>query len=713
LSTTNGLSENIVLSLHLDREGSLWVGTDGGGLDRVRPELFRVLEGSEGRVVKSVAEDKDGGLWVGYNFDRIDYWAGDTGRRYSAPQGLVNAQVRCIFVDSAQGVWAGTYGRGLLHLQNGAFVPAPGTGFIPPDRDVTAIFEDRMKRIWVGTQNGLATWDGQRWTAHSVRDGMSANFVRAIAEDLNGNLWIGTEGGGLNRLREGRFTAFTHADGLPSDSVGALYVDKQGVLWIGTSRGLARYGGGQWTSYAASLGPGAASVGYILEDDFGYLWLGSNGGLRRVRKADLNGLAAGTTNPVAVRTYGKPDGMPTRECTQGSQPAACRTRDGRLWFPTIKGLVSVEPALLNRNTNPPPVIIESVSIDGQMKHSAGLRTPALQELAIPAGSESLEIAYTSLNLAAPDKGRFRYRLEGHETGWMAAPSFIRKVRYSKLPPDRYRFVVQACNEDGVWSETGASLAVVVLPPFWRTWWFMSAAAVALLGLVTASVHYISTQKLQKQVEKLRQQEALEQERARIARDIHDQVGASLTQVSLLGEMIESDRNDPEEVAQHARQITQTAVDTTRALDEIVWTVNPSNDTLDGLITYICKYAQDYLAVAGLRYRLDVPPELPSTPVTPELRHNVFLAAKEAITNVVKHARASAVAVRLRVEPGRFSVEIEDDGRGLGGLDPEAAAKRNGLRNMRKRMEDVGGAFAIGPAPERGTVIRLVAPVRNE
>ena len=250
----------------------------------------------------------------------------------------------------------------------------------------------------------------------------------------------------------------------------------------------------------------------------------------------------------------------------------------------------------------------------------------------------------------------------------------------------------------------------MLPPFWQTWWFLSLTTVCLLGMIVGSVHYVSTQRLQRQLAELQHKEALERERARIARDIHDQVGASLTQLSLLGELVEGDKNDPKEVESHARQIEQTALETTRALDEIVWTVNPSNDTLDGLVTYVCKYAQDYLAVAGLRYRLEVPPQLPGTPISPELRHNVFLASKEAITNVVRHAQATAVSLRLRLDPASFTLEIEDDGRGLGGLDPKAAQTRNGLRNMRKRMEDIGGSFFIGPAPERGTVIRLTAPL---
>jgi signal transduction histidine kinase len=222
------------------------------------------------------------------------------------------------------------------------------------------------------------------------------------------------------------------------------------------------------------------------------------------------------------------------------------------------------------------------------------------------------------------------------------------------------------------------------------------------------VHYLSTQKLQRELAALRQQEALEQERGRIARDLHDQLGGNLMQVALLGELAESDKDLPAEVEEHARQISQTARETTRALDEIVWAANPSNDTLESLITYVCKYAQEYFELAALSYRLDVPPRLPDVTLPPEVRHNVFLAAKEAVNNVVKHARASTARMRLKLEPERFTLEIEDDGRGL---DPAAASSgRNGLRNMRRRMADIGGEFSIVPAPERGTVVRLSAPM---
>lgn len=721
LGREQGLSHNFILSLAVDGEGCLWVGTNGGGLNRVKRKLFEVWKPSQGEVVQSVCDDGQDGLWIGYNKNRVEHWTAGGAEQFPLivippsesevdPNALLS--VKAMFVAADQQVLAGTWGSAryphFFRLQRSSFQPFS----LPPvvNRNVSAIFQDHARRLWLGTQGGLLLIDRQGVRLFTRRDGLSADEVRALADDRQGSLWVGTEGGGLNRLSEGRFSAFRKQDkdGLPSDNIASLYVDADGVLWAGTAGGLARFDQGRWTRYTKEQGLISNNIGYLLEDGQGFLWLGSYNGLMRVEKAALNTFAQDPATPISCRAYSEADGLPAGECTFGSQPGPCRTRDGRLWFPTSLGLAWVDPRQLHRNTNPPPVLIETILIDGRPQGANTLRAPPPKSVTVPAGRESLEIFFTGLNLSAPEKGRFKYLLESHETVWKEIPANTRSVRYTKLPPGHYRFVVSACNEDDVWNPTGASLAVNVLPPIWRTWWFITVSTLCLLGMIVGSVHYVSTQRLQRQLAALRQKEALERERSRIARDLHDQLGANLTQVALLSEMAEADKDLPQEVETHARQIAQTARDTTHALDEIVWTVNPSNDTLDGLINYVCKYAQEYFALAGLRYRVEVSPQLPNTPISPELRHNVFLAAKEAINNVVKHSRATVAWLRLRLEPDRFTLEIEDNGHGL---PADAANKgRNGLRNMRKRLEDIGGSFDLRPGSEGGTLVRLAAPL---
>jgi signal transduction histidine kinase/ligand-binding sensor domain-containing protein len=720
ISDTNGLANNSVLSLVADADGSLWVGLDGGGpterpLNRVTRSIFNLLDSSAGLVVQSICGDNKGGLWFSPKDNDFCYWKDGVTTRVGSTFGTLSRyNPKAVLVDANQRVWAATVGVNLFRLEGDKFGPAPGAEVLNREvsSEISALYQGHDGRLWVGTQGGLACWNENQWQTFTTSNGLSANIISAIADDAGGDVWVGTEHGGLDLLRGGKATAFQKAKGFPSDNISCLHLDSDGVLWIGTiGNGLVRLAGGQWKHYTTRNGLSGNSIDYLIEDGEGFLWIGSNAGLMRVSKKELDEYDPDSLDFLSCRGYDQKDGLPATECTYGSQPAACRTGDGVLWFPTIAGMVSVNPSEIQPNTNPPPVVIEEVLVDQQRQNTNGLRAPPPESVTVPAGRENLEIQFTSLNLAAAGRALFRYQLEGYQTK-MTLAGKDRFARYPNLPHGRYRFLVQARNEDGIWNRIGASLEVIVLPPFWEKWWFRAAVACGLLGILIATVHFISTQKLYRQLAGLRQQQALERERARIARDIHDQIGAGLTQLSLLGEMIQADKESSGEAETHARQISQTARETAREVDEIVWTVNPSNDTLDGLINYICKNAQEYLAVAGLRYRLDMPAQLPPAAISPEARHNVFLAAKEAVTNVVRHARASEAWLRLRLAPHSFTLEIEDNGRGLDGLDEKTAGARNGLRNMRKRMEDIGGEFFIGPGRQGGTLVRLTVPLRN-
>jgi len=686
----------------MDRQGDLWVGTDGNGLNRIKRNVFGTPAGFHPWNAQSLFPDASGGLWAAYNAYGVTHWLTNSVQDFGVGRG---SNAWTVLVDHKQQVWAGTRGEGLFQFQAGRFQPAPGTATL--GRQIFTLFQDQKDQLWAGTENGLARWNGEDWRIYTTPDGFVA---RAIAENAEGDLWVGTESQGLYFFKDGKFLSYQKSpDGLPGNGISCLYLDRDGVLWVGTTgHGLARFYQGKWSRYSTDDGLASNSIGYIIEDDEGFLWIGSNAGLMRIPKNSLNGFVRGRGSIIPCRTYVETDGLPTRECSIGSQPAACRTRDGRLWFPTTRGVVSVNPADIQTNPQPPLVLIESVVVDGQEQKTNRLSSAWQPSFTIPPGREQLEMRYTGLNFSAPGEVRFKYRLEGHETGWTEAGS-ARVAYYPNVPPGKYRFHVIAGNEDGVWNEAGGTVELSVQPQFWQTWWFSALVVLSLVGVVVAVVRYLSTQKLRRQLQLHEQQEALEKERSRIARDLHDQLGANLTQVALLGEMAETDKNSPAEIESHAQQISQTARETTRSLDEIVWAVNPSNDTLEGLVNYACKYAQEYLALAGVRYRAGVPAELPAINIPPEVRHNTFLAFKEAVNNVVKHAQASEVWIRLRLQPDQFTLSVEDNGHGLSSPGAPAAQTRNGLRNMRKRMEDIRGQFSISSGANGGTVVQLVVP----
>jgi len=706
VSKVQGLSDDNVLSLCMDRGGNLWVGTDGGGLNRIKRTVFETPDTLHPFTAQSISEDEHDGIWAAFNAHGVTFWGTNAAQDFAV--GLAS-NAWSVLVERNRQIWAGTRFEGLFEFQTNRFVPAAGAQILGPQ--IFALFEDRGGQLWAGTQNGLARWNGQDWKRFTTLDGLSGNVVRAIAEDAGGNLWVGTENQGLNYFKDGKSISYqAQENGLPGNDISCLYAETNPVLWVGTSgHGLARLQNGKWIRYSTDDGLASNFICYILEDAAGDLWLGSNMGLMRIPKKSLNDFADGTVKTISCRTYTETDGLPTRECTGGSQPAALRASDGRLWFPTTKGLVSVNPAELKPNLQPPLIMIESVKVDGREQKTNALNSAWVQAVVVPPGHEQLEINYTALNFSAPDAVRFKYRLEGRDTAWTDART-ERVANYSNLSPGHYQFHVIAFNEDGVPNETGGVLDITVQPQFWQTWWFRAAGILVLGGIVIGIVRYISTQKLKRQVQLHQQHESLEHERARIARDLHDQLGANLTQVALLGEMAQEDKNSPGEIELHAQQISHTARETTRSLDEIVWAVNPANDTLEGLANYACKYAQEYLALAGLRYRADVPTHLPATEIPPEVRHNVFLAFKESVNNVVKHAHASEAWIRLRLSPKNLILEIEDNGRGMVGMDVKAAQLRNGMRNMRKRMEDIGGEFSISPGATGGTIVRLTVPI---
>ena len=749
-----GLPNALVECWFEDREGNVWIGLNGGGLACVRVRTFHTVwptGGATRLAARSICEDQAGAMWFGTPENTLLRWRNGEFTSFAPPIEQAVGRHVTVFPGDAGGLWVGGVQNGVVMLADGKFsrpFPSEDIGTV-----ARVIYKDRMGRVWVGSEFGLFCWELGKLKRFTAADGFTPAYVLAITEDKAGNLWIGTALGELRQHKAGRFTTYWPEDSptepqaaaaaaaaaegakpLQNRSRGALtggerfwalHADNEGVVWIGTlGGGLLRFQEGKFTRYTLREGLPNEHVSQILEDDRGQLWLGTRGGIARVSKDTLNQFARGETSYVRFVTYGKSDGLPAAECPGGSQPACWRSRDGHLWFATIKGAVWTDPAELKSNPVPPPVLIEEVSVDGQRQAEDGQasespvgRMPT--RLRVPPGRHYLGFKFTALSFTSPDKVRFKWRLAGLETDW-GSESSLRSVSYTFVPPGEYEFQVQACNNDGVWNEPGsfAAMKLTVLQYFWQKWWFKIGAPMMGFGLVMGMFFWNLRRRQRMELqrleharvlthERLEHQQVMERERARIAQDLHDDLGASLTHVAWLGESASREEIPTAERQALVTQITAKSRDMVRGIDEIVWAVNPKNDSLDHLVTYVCEFAEQFFRDTPTRCRVDVQDPLPVHPLPSDVRHNLFLAAKEALHNVAKHAFATRVWVRVKVEGRIAQFAIEDDGRGFV-LGEKTGG--DGLGNMRQRSATIGAEFELRSTLGKGTSVTWKLPL---
>lgn len=701
-------------SFYEDREGNVWMGVDRGGLVRIREKRFNVLAGESAaaKITVCVAEDNAGAIWIGTFGGGLHRWFNDEWQVFSLRGGARRDFVFSVVPDMEGRLWASAGDEDLYVGIAGRFTP-----FSPEVHGVKALLRAQDGRIWVGRKSGLGVVSNGQFRQYYPDDGVARTEIRALAESADGAIWAGAGDGLLTRVATNGITYFRATDSGSNQPIWSLYADANGVVWAGTYRGgLLRLQNGHFTRYTLKDGLPDDVICQILDDGAGRLWFGSKQGVFNANKTELELFAANQIGSINCTAYGRYDGLPSLLCSDSYQPAAWRTRDGRLLFTTQKGVVAVKAGEVSMNPLPPPVLIESVVIDGvEQKPEANVGGPfgrAVTPLRVVVGpgKQQVRIQFTGLSFVSPDRVRFKYKMEDLDQGWSEA-STIRFAQYNLLPPGEHRFVVKACNNDGVWNESGAALLIVVQPHFYERWEAKALATVGGIVLVVFAVRRIYVRRYRQKLEQVERQRAIERDRARIAKDIHDDLGAGLTHITLLSELAQ--RDTPQQLPHHVGQISEMARELTRSMDEIVWAIDPHNDTLDSLVTYVSKFAQEYLSVAQIRCRLDVPPELPVYSLPAEVRHNLFLTIKEALNNVVKHARASEAWLRVVVQPSSFSVIIEDNGRGFAArkeADGSGRADRissgHGLENMKRRLSAIGGECKFSSPNGAGTRVEL-------
>jgi ligand-binding sensor domain-containing protein/signal transduction histidine kinase len=713
ITDANGLPGDHTTCWLEDQEGNFWVGLGNGGLARLRPKHFEVIGTPDGQPVRpamSVCEDPAGALWIGTYGGGLDRWQEGVLTHFPTPTRSTGNFIFSIYPNAPGQLWISAGAEDFFIFQNGRLRPSPIAVHA-----VKSILVDRQNRVWIGRKDGVDCWaDGKlrEWSSHT---GSISKPVRALAEDKQGVIWIGADDANIYRFDGGELHAFQLPNYPASQSVWSLLADADGTLWLGTpDAGLLHFEAGRFTRFTAKDGLPDDMVCQILDDQRGNLWLGTHHGICRVSKTALRDFAAGKTPAIVCSIYDRSDGLPTLQCSGMYQPTAWRGHDGKLWFATAKGVVEVQPDEVPLNPRPPPVVIEEIFADGKIQEPQSDGDGKTATLKVPPGLQNFEFHYTALSLTASDKEQFRYQLEGFDSAWINAGA-RRWVQYNYLKPGNYRFRVAACNNDGVWNETGAAINLQILPFYWETWWFRTLMGLALAATAAGVARYISQRGLRRKLEQLERQRDIEKDRARIARDIHDHIGSGLTRINLLNELRLGE--PPDQLASRTGQITGVTCELMQAMDEIVWAVNPKNDTLESLVSYLCDFAGEYLRVAKIHLRINVPAPLPALPLTAEVRHNLFLAVKEILNNIVKHSRATEVAFELKLESNAVMLAIHDNGQGFAEKIPGAdlssglpRVKRNGLENLQKRAAAVGGRCRVSSEPGKGTRIELVVPV---
>ena len=649
-----------ITELTEDHEGNIWIAHESGGLCCLRDRRVDMLhdEGGQPGAATCVLEDHANVLWMGDRRGGLDRLEQGNLTHLKLNDGNTQRAVCLLFEDSTRRLWAGTRDGSLFVKRDGDFVTF-GNG--PPLSKVNGMAEDDTGRLWVAGGYGLAVLQGEAISLRSKAEFFNGRLSTILITPEQ-ELWVGTSEGSIYHGR-------TSDPGPPVlDEAGTRFArgfrissffhDSTGLLWAAThGAGLLQFHRGSgWTVYETQEGLPDLRLTAVMEDRSHHLWVGSLGGIFRLKRNDLSSIG----HQLPWLRLDRSDGLTTRECTGYNQPSAWRSKDETLWFPTSRGVARIREEALHPAVPPDPVIESSTAGDNVI-------FPRLQpgELEADPGRARLEFRFTVPSFTAPEKIRFRTRLTGLDDAWRESGP-LRTAAFDAVPPGSYQFEVTA---------TGIG-------------WLLAR------------------QRANHRIARLQLRHAQETERARIARDLHDDLGASLTEISLLAGL-SAEEAPPSPHRQSLETIAARAQTVAGTLDEIVWAVDPRHDTAASLVEYLSSWGQEFLSRAGIHLRLDIARDLIDFPMEAERRHALFLAVREALHNIMKHSGASVAWLRMRGTPQNLLVVVEDTGKGF---DPATIRRGNGLENYQERMKACGGAVSLTTAPGEGTRLEFRIPL---
>jgi ligand-binding sensor domain-containing protein/two-component sensor histidine kinase len=723
-SVSELLSANDILSLSEDRSGTIWVGThlsDGLiNLERSAVKFKKIKKAPAGSagldddVVWSLCEeDKTGvpnsssNIWIGTFKGGLNLFDRGSGKFYyyktdrTNPNSVSDNHIRAILDDHNGNLWIGTYSGGLDIFNKKTrrfkcYRNNPDDSTSLGSNQVQSILIDRDKNFWIGTFGGglnkLSAGDLKagriRFKRYLQNPGdpfsISDNRIYSLLEDKSGIIWIGTFGGGLVKFdpEKEQFISYKNIHGdessLSDNRVVASYEDESGYLWVGT------YGGGlqkfdkqkeKFIHFGKRNKLNSSVVYGILPDQNNNLWMSTDNGLFK-----LNMLTEDFTQ------YDLHDGLQNMEFSGG---AYLKCRSGEMFFGGINGLNYFYPDSIKDNKNIPSIVVTSTRV---------FHEPVRGE------RDSLELSYSqsfftfefsALDFTNPKDNQYAYMMEGFDDNWHYVESRRRNASYTNLPPGRYIFRVRGSNNDGYWNDRGASINIRILPPLWEKWWFITCA----ISLIIFLVVYLSTIRYRNLL-------AIEKIKSRLAADLHDNVGAGLTEISILSELAMQGKINQASPDQNIVSISERARQLIDAMSDIVWMVNPKRDTLYHLILRLKDTYSDLFHSAGISFSTINIERLDPFRLSMEYKNNLFLIFKEAINNSLKHSGCQKITLEVNVGKDTFELSLVDDG---SGFDPESVTNGNGLINMKSRARSIGGDLKI-EATSRGTSVKFTGKI---
>jgi ligand-binding sensor domain-containing protein/two-component sensor histidine kinase len=691
-----GLSNNKVRTIQEDHNGNIWFTTDGGGINKLNDAGFSYLPQNEvlaNNRVRPIIKDKNGNIWFGTEgagigkYDAGNFTGVNGGFTYfTKKNNLLLKGQRSLLHDAADNIWIGTSEKDITKF-NGQYFTDYATEKDYSGNTVYDIQQDRSGNIWFAKlYDGISKYNGRYFTCYTEKEGLPSKKIFSILEDKKRNFWFGTEGAGMCKYDGINLIIYSEKEGFFGKSVTSIIEDKKGILWLGTlGEGVCSFDGKTFTYYTEKAGLSNNNVWSLIEDSAGHIWVGTDKGLNCFIPSQ---------NKYVIYNYGLQDGLKALDFNLHS---ACIDNNNRIWWGTGKNIVTKDLNRPFKQNNVQAVKLNYVEINDRFYDYRNLPDSMNEKisfsnvipfsncpnnLAVTYNLDHFTFHFSAIDWLAPDKIKYSYRMVGLDDNW-SRPTDEPMANYRNLSYGNYRFQVKAIGQSQVWTEP-LSYSFVIRPAWWQTWWFKTLVIISLLGILFLIGRFIYYYQLRKQKILLEKQLAVQYERQRISAEMHDDIGAGLSGIRLMTEMAKMKSKDDESVSE-IEKIYNSVGDISSKMKEVIWSLNTENDSLGNLLSYLQKQARLMMEHYPGSFTITMPEQTPDIKIGGEIRRHIYLAVKEALHNIIKHSGADKVNLIIDYAD-KLAIKVSDNGKGIN--IGESSNAGNGLKNMKKRMEQI-------------------------